>query len=74
MVCQPGTGEDEEPWDFEPLGVDEDVLGSRQDFPEADEEDFEDDTGDWSVDDYVDSAQNLFGDKSNSVVTGVGMP
>jgi Papain family cysteine protease len=42
--------------------VDDDVLQSADDFPNADESDFEDDTGDWTADDYRESAQNLFGD------------
>jgi hypothetical protein len=42
--------------------VDDDVFQSAADFPNADESDFEDDQGDWTADDYQDSAQNLFGD------------
>jgi hypothetical protein len=42
--------------------VDDDVFGSASDFPNADASDFEDDSGDWSPDDYHQSAQNLFGD------------
>jgi len=42
--------------------VDDDVFQSAADFPNADESDFEDDHGDWSADDYQESAQNLFGD------------
>ncbi|HLJ50994.1 MAG TPA: C1 family peptidase [Bryobacteraceae bacterium] len=42
--------------------VDDDVFGNVDDFPNADEEDFEDDQGDWSDQDYEESAQNLFGD------------
>ncbi len=42
--------------------VDDDVFGTAGDFPNADASDFEDDTGDWSADDYQESAQNLFGD------------
>ncbi len=42
--------------------VDDDVFGNVDDFPNADEEDFEDDSGDWSDQDYEESAQNLFGD------------
>jgi len=42
--------------------VDEDVFQSTDDFPNADESDFEDDPGDWTPDDYRESAQNLFGD------------
>ncbi|MDP8979850.1 MAG: C1 family peptidase [Acidobacteriota bacterium] len=41
--------------------VDDDVFGSADDYPDADAEDFEDDTGDWTPDDYKESAQNLFG-------------
>jgi len=42
--------------------VDDDVFQSAADFPNADESDFENDTGDWTPDDYQESAQNLFGD------------
>jgi hypothetical protein len=42
--------------------VDDDVFGSASDFPNADAADFDDDTGDWSPNDYQESAQNLFGD------------
>jgi hypothetical protein len=42
--------------------VDDDVFASASDFPNADASDFEDDAGEWSPDDYQQSAQNLFGD------------
>ncbi len=42
--------------------VDDDVFQSASDFPNADAGDFEDDTGDWTADDYQESAQHLFGD------------
>jgi hypothetical protein len=42
-------------------GVDDDVYADESSFPDADESDFEDDNGDWSTDDYQESAQNLFG-------------
>ena len=42
--------------------VDDDVFASAADFPNADAADFEDDTGNWSADDYQQSAENLFGD------------
>jgi len=42
--------------------VDDDVFQSEADFPNADESDFEDDAGDWTTEDYQESAQNLFGD------------
>jgi hypothetical protein len=42
--------------------LDDDVWGSRDDYPNASDEDFEEDTGDWSADDYAASEQNLFGD------------
>jgi len=42
--------------------VDDDVFASADDFPNADATDFEDDGGDWSSEDYQQSAQNLFGD------------
>ncbi len=43
-------------------GLDDDTALSASDFPNADAEDFEEDDGSWSPDDYKDSAQNLFGD------------
>ena len=43
-------------------GLDEDTALSASDFPNADAEDFEEDDGSWSPDDYKESAQNLFGD------------
>lgn len=42
--------------------VDDDVYASAENFPNASDEDFEDDQGDWSDEDYAESAQNLFGD------------
>ena len=42
--------------------VDERAFASAEDFPNADEEDFEDDEGDWSEEDYAESATNLFGE------------
>jgi hypothetical protein len=42
--------------------VDDDVFASASDFPNAGEHDFEDDQGDWTLDDYQQSAQNLFGE------------
>ena len=42
--------------------VDDDVFASASDFPNAGEGDFTDDTGDWSAQDYQQSAENLFGD------------
>jgi len=41
--------------------VDDDVFASAADYPNAGEGDFAD-PGDWSVDDYQQSAENLFGD------------
>src|SRR5581483_4299606 len=46
--------------DFPP--VDDDVYASAENFPNADDTDFEDDFGDWNADDYNESATNLFGD------------
>src|SRR5579872_1460805 len=43
--------------------VDDDVFQSASDFPNADASDFEDDPGDWTAEDYQESAQNLFGDR-----------
>jgi hypothetical protein len=44
------------------IGLDGDTALSAADFPNASEADFQDDSGDWSVDDYQQSAENLFGD------------
>jgi hypothetical protein len=41
--------------------VDDDVYASADEFPDAAEEDFWVDEGDWSVADYEQSAENLFG-------------
>src|SRR5579883_2539217 len=46
--------------DLPPL--DDDVFQSASDFPNADPSDFEEDSGDWTPNDYEESAQNLFGD------------
>ena len=35
--------------DYEPPAVDEDVYGSRDEYPDADDEDFEDDDGNWTA-------------------------
>jgi Papain family cysteine protease len=42
--------------------VDDDVFGTADDFPNATDADFTDDGGDWSAEDYQQSAENLFGD------------
>ena len=42
--------------------VDDDVFATADDFPNASDADFAEDTGDWSADDYEQSAENLFGD------------
>jgi Papain family cysteine protease len=42
--------------------VDDDVFATADDFPNASDADFAEDTGDWSADDYGQSAENLFGD------------
>ena len=43
-------------------GLDDDTALSASDFPNASEEDFQEDDGSWTPDDYQESAQNLFGD------------
>lgn len=57
---------DEESYDGDIEGelpdLDDSVYASAEDYPNADPEDFVDDQGDWSPDDYYESAQNLFGD------------
>jgi hypothetical protein len=44
------------------IGLDQDTALSAADFPNATDTDFQEDTGDWTADDYQESAQNLFGD------------
>jgi hypothetical protein len=44
------------------IGLDQDTALSAADFPNASDSDFQDDSGDWTADDYQQSAQNLFGD------------
>jgi hypothetical protein len=41
--------------------LDDDTAPSAEDFPNATEEDFEEDDGSWTENDYQESAQNLFG-------------
>src|SRR5882724_1933255 len=48
-------------YDADPI-VDEDVFGSAEDYPNAGEEDFYTDEGNWTDEDYQVSAKNLFGD------------
>lgn len=55
-----GGGDFNDPDDLIPL--DDDTSLSAADFPNASEADFQDDAGDWTTDDYAQSAQNLFGD------------
>ena len=52
---------EESSYDSEPI-VDEDVFGSAEDYPNAGEEDFFTDEGNWTDKDYDISAKNLFGD------------
>jgi hypothetical protein len=44
------------------IGLDQDTALSAADFPNSTDADFQDDAGDWTADDYQQSAQNLFGD------------
>ena len=56
-------GWEETRWEgFEPVPVDPALRGSRNDYPFASERDFEDDTGQWSAEDYDSAARVLFGD------------
>ena len=52
---------DQSSYDEAPI-VDDDVFGSAEDYPNAGEEDFYTDEGNWTDDDYQVSAKNLFGD------------
>ena len=52
---------DQSSYDEDPI-VDDDVFGSAEDYPNAGEEDFYTDEGNWTDDDYQVSAKNLFGD------------
>jgi hypothetical protein len=44
------------------IGLDDDTAIPADSFPNATEADFADDAGDWTADNYQQSAQNLFGD------------
>ncbi|MBV7272482.1 C1 family peptidase [Clostridium sp. PL3] len=60
-------GEDEEEYEDEDdeefgLELDNDIYGDRSEYPDAEDEDFEEDEGDWSVEDYESSAQAFFGE------------
>jgi hypothetical protein len=44
------------------VDLDDDTALSAADFPNASEEDFQDDDGSWTPSDYDESAKNLFGD------------
>lgn len=55
-------GEDYDDASGELPEVDDAVFASAEDFPNADEADFVDDAGNWSEDDYAESATNLFGE------------
>ena len=48
-------------YDEDPI-VDNDVFTSAEDYPNAGEEDFDTDEGNWTDEDYSVSAKNLFGD------------
>jgi hypothetical protein len=54
-------GDDEFDGEGDVPGVDDDTVATADDFPDADEEDFEDDQGDWTEQDYEESARNIFG-------------
>ena len=56
------TGQDDEELEVEELDLDDEVYASAEDFPNASAEDFADDNGDWSDEDYADTAQKIFGD------------
>jgi hypothetical protein len=47
--------------DSPPVSVDESVFGSRDEYPDAEDDDFEDDAGDWTPQDYAENARALFG-------------
>ncbi len=51
--------------DSEGESEDEDVFVSRDAFAGAEDEDFEEDAGDWSDDDYRENAQAFFGEHEN---------
>jgi hypothetical protein len=44
------------------IGLDDDTAIPADNFPNATAADFQDDSGDWTPDNYQESAQNLFGD------------
>ncbi len=55
-----GDGDNGDPNDLNNL--DDDTVLAASDFPNAAEQDFQNDDGSWTADDYQQSAQNLFGD------------
>ena len=57
-----GEEEYEEDYDEFSSELDDDVFGDRSEYPDAEDEDFEDDEGDWTPEDYEVTAQALFGE------------
>ena len=57
-----GGDDDGDSGDDDLVDLDDDVALSADDFPNATEADFTDDDGNWTADDYQQSAENLFGD------------
>jgi hypothetical protein len=47
--------------EYEPPELDEGIFGGRHEHPDAADEDFEEDAGDWTDDDYRETASKLFG-------------
>lgn len=56
------NGDDDGDSDSDLVDLPDDVALSADDFPNATESDFTDDEGNWTPDDYQQSAENLFGD------------
>ncbi len=59
---EPGVATDEPDAGADASESEPSIYGSPDDHPNAVAEDFEDDAGDWSAEDYQETAQNLFGE------------
>ncbi len=55
------AGDEEEEVEYGLQVEDREIFGSREELPDAQDDDFEDDLGDWGARDYAESAQHFFG-------------
>jgi len=60
------SDEDDDEYEYDEADIeineDEEIFTSMDDYPNANEEDFKDDKGDWTVKDYQETAKNIFGE------------